>query len=212
MRRLLQLYNHRIVNVNVNVIAAGILALGPTILIVHLSRHFGVDDNDRFLITLITFVADLVSDVSIYFGLHWLANHRPGVQRLSQVDQAYRQMSFLRDAGAVQIQRAILSPLLYSVAFGTLYALLHAGWARELASAVGLIAGIILTRILHTVWMMRWERKALEKLRLVKPMDGEITCPVVPAGTAAGTNDAAKAGSSAEASTVHPQREPAAHP
>lgn len=169
MRRLLQLYNNRIVNVNVNVLAAGILALGPTVLVVHLSRHFGVDDTDKFLITAITFVADLVSDVSIYFGLHWLANHRPGVRRLSQVDQAYRQMSFLRDAGTVQIQRAILSPLLYTVAFGTLYALLHAGFAREIASAVGLIAGIILTRILHTVWMLRWERAALGKLRLLKP-------------------------------------------
>jgi hypothetical protein len=225
MRRLLQLYNHRIVNVNVNVIAAGILALGPTVLVVHLSRHIGVDDNDRFLITLITFVADLVSDVSIYFGLHWLANHRPGVRRLSQVDQAYRQMSFLRDAGVVQMQRAILSPLLYTVAFGTLYALLHAGWARELASAVGLIAGIILTRILHTVWMLRWERKALEKLRLVKPLDGEIVCPINPAGAASdgATNAGAKnaqpdtqggaqgSGSNPPAPGNAPHREHAAH-
>jgi hypothetical protein len=169
MQRLLQLYSRRIVNVNVNVIAAGILALGPTILIVHLSRHFGVADDDRFLITAITFFADVTSDVLIYFGLHWLANHRPGARRLSQVDEAYRQMSFVRDAATVQIQRIILSPLLYGVAFGTLYGLLHAGWARELASAVGLIAGIFATRILHTVWMLKLERAALQKLRLIKP-------------------------------------------
>ncbi len=169
MRRLLQLYNHRIVNVNVNVIAAGILALGPTVLVVHLSRRFGVEDDDRFLITAVTFIADVISDVSIYFGLHWLANHRPAARRLTQVNAAYQQMSFIRDATTVQIQRAILSPLLYTVAFGTLYLLLHAGFARELASALGLVAGIITTRILHTVWMIRWERKALEKLRLVKP-------------------------------------------
>ncbi|GMV26215.1 MAG: hypothetical protein AMXMBFR58_22460 [Phycisphaerae bacterium] len=195
MQRLLQLYSRRIVNVNVNVIAAGILALGPTILVVHLSRHFGVADDDRFLITAITFFADVTSDVLIYFGLHWLANHRPGARRLSQVDEAYRQMSFVRDAATVQIQRIILSPLLYGVAFGTLYGLLHAGWARELASAVGLIAGIIATRILHTVWMLKLERAALEKLRLIKPHadprledpapgapDGQSQPPVSPAG------------------------------
>lgn len=172
MRRLLEFYNRRIVNVNVNVIAAGLLALGPTVLIVHLSRRFGVQDDDRALITAITFVADLVSDVSIYFGLHWLANHRPGVKRLSQVDAAYRQMSFVKDAATVQVQRAILSPLLYGVAFGTLYGLLHAGWARELASAAGLVLGIMTTRILHTMWMIRWERKTLARLGLIKDVDG----------------------------------------
>lgn len=177
MRRLLHLYNRRIVNVNVNVIVAGILALGPTVLVVHLSRHAGVHDDDRLLITAITFVADVVFDVAIYFGLHWLANHRPGVRRLSQVDAAYRQISFIRDAATVQVQRLILSPMLYAVAFGTMYTLLHAGWAREIASASGLVAGIITTRILHTVWMLRWERKALEKLRLVKPASTD--CPGV---------------------------------
>ncbi len=170
MQRLLQLYNRRIVNVNVNVIAAGILALGPTVLIVHLSRRFGVDDDDKFLITAITFIADVISDVSIYFGLHWLANHRPGIRRLTQVDAAYRQLSFIRDAGAVQLQRLVLSPLLYTVAFGTLYGLLHVGWAREVASACGLVAGIAITRVAHTMWMLRWERKAFETLRLVKPV------------------------------------------
>ncbi|MCC6427627.1 MAG: hypothetical protein IT435_12500 [Phycisphaerales bacterium] len=169
MGRLAKLYSNRIVNVNVNVVLAGILALGPTVLVVHLSRRFGVGDDDKKTITLITFVADLVSDVTIYFGLHWLANHSPGMRRLTQVNAAYKEMSFVRDAATVQLQRAILSPLLYAVAFGTIYLLLHAGWDREVASAVGLVCGIITTRILHTVWMIRLERKALETLRLIKP-------------------------------------------
>lgn len=191
MQRLLQFYNRRIVNINVNVIAAGILALGPTVVVVHLSRRFGVADDDKFLITVITFIADLVSDVVIYFGLHWLANHRPGVRRLTQVDAAYRQLSFIRDAATVQIQRAILSPLLYTVAFGTLYLLLHAGWARELASACGLVAGIALTRILHTVWMIRWERHAMAKLRLIKPTQDSVQSDGVQGPSGAGAGETA---------------------
>jgi len=166
MEWLRRLYARRIVNVNVNVVLAGILALGPTVVVVHLSRYFGLERLSahigvkvELLIMAISFVADLVSDVSIYFVLHWLANHSAN-RRLKEVDQAYVHLSVMRDASIVQLQRAILSPLLYCVAFGLQYSLLSQGVAREAATAIGFILGILTTRVLHTMWMLREERKA----------------------------------------------------
>lgn len=161
-----RLYARRIVNVNVNVVLAGILALGPTVVAVHLSRYFGLEHlsarlgvKEELLIMAISFVADLVSDVSIYFVLHWLANHSAN-RRLKEVDKAYVHLSVMRDASIVQLQRMVLSPLLYFVAFGLQYSLLSQGVAREAATGVGFIAGILTTRVLHTMWMLRDERKA----------------------------------------------------
>ena len=76
MRSLGRLYSRRIVNVNVNIVAAGLLALGPLTLTVYIAtRYFGLAN--RLGIAVLTFTADLVFDVIIYYGLHWLANHSP---------------------------------------------------------------------------------------------------------------------------------------
>jgi len=156
MEWLRRLYARRIVNVNVNIVLAGVLALGPTVAVVALSRLF-VDDHHHFLIMAITFGADLISDVTIYFGLHWLANHSAN-RRFKAVEGAYAHMSFIRDASIVQIQRAVLSPVLYGVAFGLQYFLMKQGFPREAATALGLVSGILSTRVLHTFWMVKEER------------------------------------------------------
>lgn len=151
-----RLYARRIINVNVNVVLAGILALGPTVGAVSLTRFF-VDDDNHLLINAITFVADVIADVLIYFLLHWLANHSTN-RRVKDVEGAYAHMSFIRDASIVQLQRAILSPLLYFIALGLQNMLMKKGLPREAATAIGLVTGIFTTRVLHTIWMIREER------------------------------------------------------
>lgn len=183
---LANLYRRRIVNINVNIIAAGFLALIPTLAAVHFSRYLGVDDHDKKLISIITFVADVVSDVIIYYILHWLANHSPAATRgaLEKAEHMVRAgaivtdhalekvvhpRSFLRDATRVQIERMCLSPVLYGVLFATQQFMLHAGYDRVWATTLAFVAGISITRAIHTAWMVYQERR--EARALAAPSD-----------------------------------------
>lgn len=171
-----RLYARRIVNINVNVILAGVLAMLLTLIPVHLSRHF---TDHKPTIMAVTFVSDVIFDVIIYYVLHWLANHMP--KRRQQRDTAIADLSFLKDASLVQFERALLAPIYYGCAMGLQWMLLHAQESgtvarlatsifgkesnsrfvisRELATAIALIGGILVTRTLHTIWMIRQERR-----------------------------------------------------
>jgi len=151
-------YARRIINVNVNIIAAGLLALIPVSICVHFIHSTRFIENGK-AIAAITFVLDIVFDFSIYFCLHYLANHGP-FRKLVSHNPAYRGMSFLHDAGLVQMQRAILSPMLYVIWLVTQHYLIDetsigAGWA----TAIGGVIGIGTSRVLHTIWMMLEERR-----------------------------------------------------
>lgn len=151
-------YARRIVNVNINIIAAGLLALIPVSLCVHFIHATGFIVNDK-AIAGITFLLDVVFDFSIYFCLHYLANHGPFRKFVSH-NPAYRGMSFLHDAGLVQMQRAILSPMLYIIWLGVQHYLISestvgAGWA----TAIGGVLGIGTSRVVHTIWMLLEERR-----------------------------------------------------
>jgi hypothetical protein len=169
MRFLARWYARRIVNVNVNIIAAGLLALPPTMLVVHFSRHWGVDDHHRALILLITFVTDIIFDVAIYFVLHWIANHGSWRNRFIDkaehllVEPAHAGMSYLRAASIVQFERAILSPVLYGIWLGIQYVMMWAGFDRVASMLVGWGVGIATARTLHTLWMLRQERITREQ-------------------------------------------------
>jgi hypothetical protein len=175
-----RLYDRRIVNVNVNIIVAGVAAMAITVGVMHLADRAGLlarldgllpnikgtlfghefeIRSQKLIISALTFFVDLIADVAVYFGLHWLANHMPR-QRLVPINPAYADLSFMRDASLVQFERAILSPLLYLVALGSQNAMLHRGVGIEKATAVGFTAGILTARILHTIWMVYSERKA----------------------------------------------------
>lgn len=161
LRWLGQCYARRIVNVNVNIVLAGVLALPPTLLAVWLAHRLGVPPGWR--ISLITFVTDIVSDVAVYFVLHWLANHWPAlhVLRGNDPDAPPREhLSFFKDATLVQVERAALSPLLYFLLLGTQYLLIHNEMHPVPATAIAFAAGIGTTRALHTLWMLRQERRA----------------------------------------------------
>ncbi len=154
-----RLYGRRIINVNFNVVLAGTLALLPTLWIVSLTRTLWGGINNKFAITAITFVSDLVFDVLIYFVLHWLANHLP--RRWGAVSShAYQHLSFIRDASLVQFERMLMAPVLYTVALGLQNYLMHDGVSREWATVWGFAVGVAITRTMHTFWMLRNEGRA----------------------------------------------------
>jgi hypothetical protein len=179
MKWLVSLYDRRIVNVNVNVIVAGLLAMGITVLVMHIADRVGllaalqgrVPDisfpwrggrghiyGQKLVISGLTLGVDALADILVYFGLHWFANHMPR-KRIPRIKPEYQDLTFVRDATLVQFERAVLSPLLYFIALGTQNALLHQGWRVESATAIGLGLGMAVARTLHTMWMLRQERR-----------------------------------------------------
>lgn len=177
MRRLADLYDYRIVNVNVNILLAGAIALGITVAAMHAievtgllgsvigavgEHHFTIRGREihgeKFVVQGITFLVDLVADVAVYYGLHWLANHMP--RRKARPRTPYANLSFMRDATLVQFERALLSPVLYIAALGLQSKLHHDGHSIAFSTAVGFAVGIVLSRSLHTLWMLRAERRA----------------------------------------------------
>lgn len=171
-RRIGDLYSRRIVNVNVNILLAGLIALGPTLLVVRLAEHLlasGVVSPARIhvgakaLITGVTFFADLLFDVSTYYLLHWLANHSRKSHRQERLEviaeAAVENVPFFRDATKVQIQRMVLSPVLYIVFLGGQFALMTLLQVRPVhATLIGFASGILIARTLHTFWMLGEER------------------------------------------------------
>lgn len=188
-----RLYRRRIVNVNVNIVFAGLMAMAITVAVMHFLDSTGVLATlkgrvpdfhvtlfgrtfrimgEKLVISGITFFVDMIADVSVYYGLHFVANHLP--RKFGFVATgAHAHLSFMRDATLVQFQRAVLSPLLYAVALGTQNTLLHKGWSVEAATAIGLGSGIALTRCIHTLWMLVTERRAA--LRVKTAEAAEVT-------------------------------------
>lgn len=170
-------YAKRIVNINVNIIVAGLVAMSLGTVPVHLSRYLGVQDDEHIKIKIIFFVSDWVFDLIVAVGLHWLANHMPRrYQRTRQliekaediVEDAPPPTPFLKDAAVLQLQRGLLSFVLYPAAWLMMTAFLHGGMARELAGMVSMILAICVTRVIHTFWLIRIDRRALEEWERTK--------------------------------------------
>lgn len=200
LRRVRRFYAKRIVNVNINIVLAGLLALGPTVLFVYLLRYAGIQQpltqTDKLIIHAVTLVSDVTFDVLFYYVLHWIANHWPrkfrrgiwprcpscgydrsgmfdaeacpacgaepyefaGMDDATQEKLLHPRRGFLRDSTIVQFQRSLLSPLLYVSWFGLQNLLMQWGVEQEIATVVGFCLGILMTRTLHTMWMLREER------------------------------------------------------
>lgn len=174
--RLGQLYARRVVNVNVNIVAAGLLALLLTVGVVKVAETIGftawlarkVGVQHEFAVNAVTFVSDLSCDVVIYYGLHWVANHWPrrAAQKLHLPQPHPVHPTFFKDATLVQFERMVLSPLLYALWLGTQHLLMVRGVPTWEATVAGGILGISVTRCLHTLWMVRQQRRWEEKARL----------------------------------------------
>lgn len=158
-RRLFHYYQRkRIININANIIAAGLLALIPTTGIVWLAKLF-IDEDRSKTFTAISLVSDIVFDVIIYYALHWVANHwrplRAGTERESR-ELSAAPPPFMRDASLIQFERALLSPLYYLTAVGLMQYLQDVQDVRPgFAVLIAYPAGLSVTRIVHTLWGLR---------------------------------------------------------
>lgn len=173
MQQLARWYERRIVNVNVNIVLAGAMAMAITVAVMRMVVTFGL--GNKFAITGLTFLVDLVADVGVYFVLHWVANHAPNRPRV--VNAAYGHLSYVKDATLVQFERAVLSPLLYVIALGLQHTLLRLDWGVGWATAIGFTAGIACSRSLHTMWMLRQERRAEAKLKTGAVQAAKVEAP-----------------------------------
>ncbi|QYK48811.1 MAG: hypothetical protein KF838_02935 [Phycisphaeraceae bacterium] len=171
--RLFKLYQQsRLFNINFNVVAAGLLAIAiskyPVLLV---SEWIGPER--KFLITLAAAGIDVVADVVIYYGLHWLANHWRPASRRPRVRKSKR--AFFKDASLVQFERAILSPLYYMVAGGLMYLLQYQGIKANWAFVFGFVSAIVVTRIVHTMWGLRTGRFKSDPHEFAAASDTPVT-------------------------------------
>lgn len=154
-RSLVRYYQRsRLLNINLNLVMAGLLAIAlakfPIMLI---AAWLGPDK--KLLITVIAYGLDTVLDVAAYFGLHWVANHwRPSSLhgKEPKPERPAHRKNFLLDAGRVQAERMILVPVFAAVSMGMMYSLQkYAGVTASWAFVYSFVTAILVTRTLHTI-------------------------------------------------------------
>lgn len=161
--RLFKLYQRKkIVNINVNIIVAGLAAIAISAWPVQLTVHFiqnRLGWHATWIETVVAMMIDGVVDVAIYFGLHWIANHWRPLRPLSPEDETDRHAdkgSFWRTATFVQAERYLLSPIFYLVAMGGMWLLRdNTDLAVKWAFMISFTIAIITTRVIHTIWGLR---------------------------------------------------------
>ncbi|MDX9912924.1 MAG: hypothetical protein RBS39_13970 [Phycisphaerales bacterium] len=155
---------HKVFNINVNIIAAGLLAiLAAKWPVKWISAEItsALADAHPTLVNVLTVAAaaviDGIADVLIYYVLHWLANHWRPLTPDSRRDHADEDRKFFRNATLVQFERMALTPVYYGVACGLMFYLIHKhGLERHWAFVWGFMAGIFVTRILHTIYLLKF--------------------------------------------------------
>ncbi|MFA6046353.1 MAG: hypothetical protein WC718_15320 [Phycisphaerales bacterium] len=168
MSRLLRWYRRRIVNINVNILAASAIAAFSTGGLMHALVLLGLPEQKKILVGSITFFVDLVVDLAVYYVLHWVANHMPrGSEKL--INPEYARTSFIKDASFVQFQRMLLSPILYVIALYGQNVMLNLDYSVFTSTVVAFGAGVCTTRVLHTLWMVRADYVAKRRAARVTP-------------------------------------------
>ncbi|MEM9373775.1 MAG: hypothetical protein AAGA55_09040, partial [Planctomycetota bacterium] len=133
----------------VNVIAAGLLAIALAKFPVAWAAEL-IGREHKFLISLAAYGIDMVFDLIVYFGLHWIANQwKPGDPE--PVDK-HRVGRFFADALVIQAERLVLVPVFAAIAIGGLWLLQHrteigVGWLFVITYTTA----ILVTRVLHTL-------------------------------------------------------------
>lgn len=110
------------------------------------------------------------------------------------------EISFARDATMIQLQRLCLSPLFYAIAVGGMYWLLHHPEivGREAAFWIASGSAIVVTRIIHTYWMLKTDPIAQAEWRSafgLPAAEPTPTTPTTPAASASGEVPGAVTGS-----------------
>ncbi len=153
-RRLVRFYQKsRLLNINLNLVVAGFLAIALAKFPVMLVEQWLA--GQKFLITLIAYGIDTVFDVAVYFGLHWIANHwRPSAVhgKGRKPPRPAHRKNFFMDAGRVQAERMILVPVFAAVSIGMMYSLQrYGGVSASWAFVYSFGTAILVTRTLHTI-------------------------------------------------------------
>jgi len=215
-------YRRRLININVNITVASVVAAIGGTFVIHFTRYVGIRQDDKTLLMLIGAAADWLIDLIFAIGLHWLANHWPDSWRRSKhlIEKAEdvlesapppglsvikdathgthlphlpiphipglghekpaarpespkpvpaqsngngNKVGFVRDATTLQLQRLCLSPVFYGVAMGGNWLMLHWGIGREVSFAVPFGVAIMVTRLLHTVWLFKADPQVLQE-------------------------------------------------
>jgi hypothetical protein len=183
-------YAKRIVNVNANIIVAGLFAIILTTLVLKLLNAWHLlDGRPKWFIVGLTFLLDLVFDVIIAIGLHWLASHLPKKLNAARkmvdaadrvIDAAPPTISFVKDATTIQFQRLCLSPILYGTAWAMQWWLLHEGVRPEWTALPAYMTAVIVTRIIHTPWLLYSDRKVWEQWEAATKARGENNLALMP--------------------------------
>ena len=139
----------KIVNINVNVTVAGLLAIAVAKYPVHLVSEW-IGPDRKWLVVLLAAAIDGLADILIYYILHWVANHwRPLAKKGHR--RKHNAGSFFKHATLVQFERYMLSPVFYVVAMGLMYVLAKYTEMRDSwAFVVGFTTAILTTRVVHT--------------------------------------------------------------
>lgn len=217
-------YRRRIVNVNVNIIVAGLLAMGVTVAAMKGLEHIDVPAKlaklvrmpwelgpftwtEKTVISILTLVIDLVADVLVYYVLHWLANHVPKKAAklghlIDDLNPAYAHLTFVQDATMVQVERLVLSPLFYIIAVGGQQMILHADHSAVATSvAVPFTTAILVTRCIHTVWMHYQQKRQLAKIKAgAIVLASSVPAPIGSTAPATTASDSASPVTNSEAS------------
>ena len=154
--RLFKFYQrHKILNINVNVVLSGFLAIAVAKYPVAVVTGW-MDEGYAFWKTVAAAIIDGIADVIIYYVLHYLANHWRPFRPKNELDQPDEPGLFFRNATLVQFERLALTPVYYLIAMGLMYGLIKArAMPDSWAFVTGFGVAIVVTRIIHTVWMLR---------------------------------------------------------
>jgi len=157
--RLFSLYQRkRIININANIIASGLLSTFVVMGLLAMLKHIVGTSWPTWGYTGFSLVADLILDVAIFAALHWVANHWRPLKPKCELEHAELHApapDILSDTAHLQLERAVISPLYYLIAvLGTEW-LQREGLPPYWAVAIAYPAGLVVTRTLHTIWGLR---------------------------------------------------------
>ena len=154
-KRVFKFYQrNRVVNINLNIIAAGLIAIliikFPVMLI---SNWIGPEH--KLIISVIAYILDTIVDVMVYYALHWLANHWDP-DRITNQSTLPKKRRFIHDATRIQAERIALVPIFMLISIGGMWALqaylsISASWALIYA----FVSAMLITRVIHTFWGYR---------------------------------------------------------
>ena len=157
--RLFRLYQRkRVININANIIAAGLLSTLAVMGLLACLKYVVGTSWPTWGYTGFSLAADIVLDVAIFAGLHWIANHWRPLKARDDAEHAKLHAPAphpVKDTAHLQFERAVISPLYYVIAvLGTEW-LQRTGMAPYWAVAIAYPAGLVVTRTIHTVWGLR---------------------------------------------------------